>query len=148
MHLKNLIKVNECAAILILKMEENMQHFQDIMVYYFKKGKNTTETQQKICAVYGEGAATDQTCQKWFAKFHAGDFLLNNVYSPVEVDSNQIKTLIEDNQHYAMQETAGILKTYKSIIKLLVKMKNVSFIFSQKLNRLFGQHNKKRLKTE
>ena len=22
-----------------------------------------------ICAVYGEGAVTDRTCQKWFAKF-------------------------------------------------------------------------------
>ena len=60
--------MNFCAAILILKMEENMQH----LVYYallnFKKG-NTTETQKKICAVDGEGAVTDQMCQKWFVKF-------------------------------------------------------------------------------
>ena len=45
-----------------------MQHFWYIMLYYFKKGKNTTEMEKKICAVYGEGAATDRTCQKWFAK--------------------------------------------------------------------------------
>ena len=52
-------------------MEEHIQHFQCAMLYYFKKGKNATEThtQKKICAVYGEGAVTDQTCQKWFAKF-------------------------------------------------------------------------------
>ena len=31
--------------------------------------------QKKICAVYGEGAMTDRTRQKWFAKFRAGDFL-------------------------------------------------------------------------
>ena len=69
--LKNLSKmVNFCAAILILQMEENMQHFQCVMLYYFKKGKNTTETQtKKICAVYGEGAVTDRMCQKWFVKF-------------------------------------------------------------------------------
>ena len=48
-----------CVAILILKMEENTQHFQHIMLYYFKKGKNSTEMQKKICAVYGEGALTD-----------------------------------------------------------------------------------------
>ena len=49
--------MNYCAAILILKMEENMQHFQCIMLYYFQKGKNVTEMQKKkICAVYGEGA--------------------------------------------------------------------------------------------
>ena len=59
--------VNFCAAILILKMEENTEHFWHIKLYYFKK--NATETQEKICAVYGEGAVTDGTCQKCFAKF-------------------------------------------------------------------------------
>ena len=50
------------------------------MLYYFKKGKNATEMQKKICAVYGEGAVTDSTCQKWFVKFRAGDFLLDNAW--------------------------------------------------------------------
>ena len=49
------------------------------MLYYFKKGKNTMGAQEKICAVYGEDAMTDQTCQKWFVKFHAGGFLLDSV---------------------------------------------------------------------
>ena len=52
--------------------------FQHVMLYYFKKGKNTAETQRKICAVYGEGAVTDQMCQKWFAKFYDGDFSLED----------------------------------------------------------------------
>ena len=39
--------VNFYVAILILKMEENKQHFQHIMLYYFKKGKKATETQKK-----------------------------------------------------------------------------------------------------
>ena len=50
-------------------MEENKQHFRCIMLYYFKKGKNATETQKKIGAVYGEGGVTDRTWQKWFGKF-------------------------------------------------------------------------------
>ena len=33
--------------------------YEGIMFYYFKKGKNTTETQQKICAAC-EDAVTDQ----------------------------------------------------------------------------------------
>ena len=48
--------------------------------------------QRKICAVYGEGAVTDQTCQKRFVKFHAGDFSLDDAPRsgrPVEVDSDQ-----------------------------------------------------------
>ena len=54
-----------------------------------------------ICAVYGKGAVTDQTCQKWFAKFHDGDFLLDDAPQsgrPVEVDSDQIESLIENSQ--------------------------------------------------
>ena len=36
--------------------------------------------------------------QKWFAKFHAGDFSVDNTPQsgrPVGVDSNQVETLIE-----------------------------------------------------
>ena len=40
-------------------MEENKQHFQHIMLHYFKKDKNPTEAQKKIGAVYGKGAVTD-----------------------------------------------------------------------------------------
>ena len=61
--------VNFCAAILTLKMEEGTQDFQCIMLHYFKKGKNTTEMQEKICAEYGEGAVTVQMCQNLFVKF-------------------------------------------------------------------------------
>ena len=101
-------------------MEEKKQHFWPIMLYCFKKGKNATETQKKICAVYGEGAVIDRTCQKWFAKFCAGDFLLDDAPRsgrPVEVDSDQIKTLIENNQCYTMQEIADILKISKSSVE-------------------------------
>ena len=50
-------------------MEENKQHFYHIKLYYFKKGKNITETQKKMCAVYREGGVADRRCQKTFAKF-------------------------------------------------------------------------------
>ena len=39
------------------------------MFYYFKKSKNATETHKMIGTVCGEGAVTDRTCEKWFAKF-------------------------------------------------------------------------------
>ena len=73
-----------------------MQHFWHIMLYYFKKGKNATGTHKKIGAGYGEGAVTDQTYHKCFSKFHAGDFLLDNVPQPgrpAAADSNQIEAL-------------------------------------------------------
>ena len=59
---------------------------------------------------------------------------------PIEINSsNQIGTLIENNQCYTTREIADILKISKSM-KLLVKMKSVSFILQKKKkNSLSGQ---------
>ena len=70
--------------------------------------------------MYGEGAVTDWTNWNWFAKFPAGDFSLDHAPwsgRQVEVDSDQIKTLIENNQHYTIWEIANILKISKSSIE-------------------------------
>ena len=90
------------------------------MLYYFKKGKNATEMHKKICAVYGEGAVTDRTCQKWFAKFCAGDFSLDDAPRsgrPAEADNDQIETLIKNKQRYTTREIADILKISKSSVE-------------------------------
>ena len=74
-----------------------------IMLYYFKKHKNATETQKKIRAGEKVSAVTDRKCQKWFAKFRAGDFSLDDAAwlgRPIEVDRDQIKTLSENNQSH------------------------------------------------
>ena len=50
--------------------------------------------------MYREVAVTDWTCQKWFVKFHAGDFSSDDAPQsgrPIEVDSSQIETLIENS---------------------------------------------------
>ena len=71
-------------------------------------------------------------CQKRCVKFRV-HFSQDNaplLGRPIEVYSDQIETLTEDNQCYIMRETADTLKISKSI-KLLVKMKNV-FYFTKK----------------
>ena len=53
-------------------------------------------------------------------KLCAGDFLLHDAARsgrPVEVDSNHIETLIENNQRYITREIANILKISKSSIE-------------------------------
>ena len=59
---------------------------------------------------------------------------------PVQISSDQIKALTENNQCSTTQEIANILNISKSI-KLLVKMKNASFILQKKSHGLFGQPN-------
>ena len=75
-------------------------------------------------------------------KFCAGDFSLDDALWPgrlVEVDSDQIETLIENNKCYTMPKTANILKVSNSM-KLLVTMKNV-FPFMENTERTFCQPN-------
>ena len=51
--------------------------------------------------MHGEGAVTGQTREKRFAKFRAEDFSLDyasRLGRPVEVDSDQIESLIENSQ--------------------------------------------------
>ena len=123
-------------------MEGNMQHFKHIMLYYFKKGKMQLKHTKKICAVHADGAVTDRTCQNWFARFHAGDVSLYDAPRsgrPVEVSSDQIEILIENNQCYTMQSVANILKISKSI-KSLVKMKHVFYFIEKAIWTFWPTH--------
>ena len=55
------------------------------MLCSFKKGK------KDLCSVW-KAAITDSMCQKWFVKFPAGNYSLDNASQlsrPVEVDSDQ-----------------------------------------------------------
>ena len=71
---------------------------------------------------------TDRTGQKCFVSFMLEISRWTMLHRrPVEVDSDQIKTLIEINQCYTTRVIANILKISKSIT-LVVKMKNVPFI--------------------
>ena len=91
-----------------------------------------------ICAVYGEGAVTDRTCQKWFVKFCAGGFSLDDALwsgRPVEGDSDQTETRIDNDQCSTTGEVADVLKTSQSM-QLLLKVKN-EFYFMEKSKRTF-----------
>ena len=73
-------------------------------LYYFEKVKNETEIQKKDLCQYGQGAVTDQKCQKWIVKFHAGDFSLDDApwLSRLLTGSSQPSNRdIENNQPYS-----------------------------------------------
>ena len=61
---------------------------------------------------------TDQTRPMLFAKFRAGDVSLDNAPRsgrPVEVDSDEVDTFIENNQCVTTQERADLLEISQSI---------------------------------
>ena len=82
---------------------------------------------------------TDQTCQKWFAKFCAGDLSLDVLHSqsgrPGAVGSNQIETVFDNNQRCTTQKIASTLKTSKSIVT--GGNENCVLYFTEKTTRTF-----------
>ena len=59
-------------------------------------------------------------CQKWYTKFRARDFLLDSAPwsgRPVEVDSDQIETLIENSECYTMKQITDLPKISKQSIE-------------------------------
>ena len=58
-------------------------------------------------------------CPKWSVKFSVRDFLLEDAPwsgGPVAVGSFLTETVIENNRHYTMWETADTLKIPTSIV--------------------------------
>ena len=93
--------------------------------------------------MYGEDAVADQMCQEWLAKFCAGDFSLDDAprsSRPVEVDSDQIESLIENNQLYHSGDSRHTQNI--QINKFIGENEKCVFLFDgKKLNGLFGQSN-------
>ena len=77
-------------------MENRKQDFGHILLFYYRKGKNTVQATRKICGVYGEEILTER--QNWFAKFRSGNLDVEDAPCsgrPVEADEGKIKALIE-----------------------------------------------------
>lgn len=102
-----------------LKMEDQTVHFRHILLFYFRKGKNARQACRKLRKVYGDYALQERQCQRWFTKFRAGDFDLNDAPRsgrPTKVDDNKIKALIESNPHYTTREIAETLNVHHSSV--------------------------------
>ncbi|GFT83159.1 histone-lysine N-methyltransferase SETMAR [Trichonephila clavipes] len=88
-------------------MENDKQHFQHILLFYYRKGKNAVQARKKLTDVYGEGVLTVRQCQNWFAKFRSGNFDVEDaprLGRPVEADKDVIKALVDANQRLTTRE--------------------------------------------
>ena len=99
-------------------MGEKRQHFHHIIFIISTKVKLNWNKQKKkdLCSVWKK-CVTDPKGQKWFAKFCAGDFSLDNapwLGRAAEVDSDETEILTESNQCYTTQKITDILKISKS----------------------------------
>ena len=71
---KRLKSVKCIKSYFILKMEINKEKIRYILQYHYDKGKNAAQACKKICAIYGEDTLSKAAARKWFARFRAGNF--------------------------------------------------------------------------
>ncbi|KAL1139196.1 hypothetical protein AAG570_009255 [Ranatra chinensis] len=96
------------------------EHYRNLVLFYFKKGKKAAETCRKICAVYGEDAVTERVCQKWFSRFRSGNFSVQDAPRsgrPTEINSDEVKEMVDTNPRYTTRQIADILKISKSSVE-------------------------------
>ena len=106
------------------------------MLYYFKKGKMQLKRREKICAVYGEGAVTDQMCQKWFGKFVPEI----SPWMMLQSCINQLKLILIKSRHYirTINVPRGRQLTHSKCPNQALKMFCTSlFMF---ITLMFGSH--------
>ena len=135
--------MNFCAAILILKTEENTQHFWHIMLYYFKKGKAQLKHKKDVCSVWrrccdwlNESEVLCEVC--WYC-WHFGQMILCCGAVPcigrclaAPLASPPEKPIAGDRRH-----TQNIHNN-----KVIGENEKYVFYFTEKnVNRPFGQPN-------
>jgi len=90
-------------------MKVTKEHILHILLYDFNKGNNATESARNIKAVYGDRRISVSHCQRWFQKFRAGNYRLEDEPRPersVELDENVLQTLVEQNPIVTVEELA------------------------------------------
>ena len=89
-------------------MEEKSNIFSISCFIILRKVKTQLKC-KKICTVSGEDVVTDEHVKSGWPSFLLGisRWTMLRLHRPVEFDNNQIETLNENNQRYAMWEIAN-----------------------------------------
>ena len=85
---------------------------------------------KKLCTVYGEGAVTGWMCQRWFMKFHDGDFLLD--------DDDQV--MIEQHQWWLSLLHDRVDQLKLIVIKLRHQLRTINVTIPCGRKMTFSRH--------
>ena len=81
-----------------------------IFEYEFRWGTNASETARKFNSVFGEDSTSHSIVSFWFAKFHSGDFSLENEprgRPQPKVNNDELKAIVEIDTFQTTRELAS-----------------------------------------
>ncbi|KAG5326614.1 MOS1T transposase, partial [Pseudoatta argentina] len=86
-----------------------------VLLHYFNMNKSAAEAHRILVDVYSEHALAEQTCRKWFERFKAGDFDLDDKERPGQEDNN-LQALLNENSCQTLKELSTSLEVDFSTI--------------------------------
>ena len=102
-----------------LKIEIPEDHFCHILLFYFRKEKNTAQAHRKLCGVYGDECSSERQCQNWFARFRSGNFDVKaepRPGRPIVKKVDEILWKIEVDRHISFRDIATELNIEHKIV--------------------------------
>jgi transposase len=79
---------------------DKTEHLRHILLFKFHQGMQATEAVRDICSVYGHGAMTERTAQRWFQQFENENYKLDDAPRsgrPSKFDEKKLNELIREN---------------------------------------------------
>ncbi|GFS54710.1 histone-lysine N-methyltransferase SETMAR [Trichonephila clavipes] len=84
-------------------MESDKQHFRHILLFYYRKGKNTVQARKKLTDVYGEGLFKYASARTGSLNFDTA-ILMSKMHHVREGRLKLIKALVDANRRITTRE--------------------------------------------
>ena len=77
-------------------MEDQNLHYRHIILFYLKKGKNASQTCNKVGSLYGRDAFSLRLRQKMVWKYWSENLSVKDC-QPTEIDTDKIEVIVDEN---------------------------------------------------
>ncbi|CAK9811516.1 Mariner Mos1 transposase [Anthophora quadrimaculata] len=100
------------------------EHIRHCILFAFELKKSATEATKMIYSALDEDAVTNKTCEKWFQRFHSGNFDLNDAErsgTPKKLEDEELEQLLNEDPCQTQQELAEELGVTQQAISVRLK---------------------------
>jgi hypothetical protein len=101
------------------------EHIRHALIYEFHKKSPVEDAYNNILIAYGKGSIGLNTCQKWYTKFHGGDFDISDkpkTGRKVQFDVERLIDIIRRNSHLSLNELQAMLGASSETIRRHLQM--------------------------